>query len=132
MSHWTKVKTKLSNKEYLMKALNRLGYEAREGNFTVTEYGTTEKAEILLDKALGLSLQEDGSYAFVGDPYHGTNQKIRSLYGKLDRFTGEVATQYAVEETVDQLAQHNFFCSENSEAKVGEDGLIHMTFESYT
>lgn len=131
MSHWTKVKTKLSNKECVKKALARLGYEVQEGEFSVSEYGTTEKAELLLDKALGLSLQEDGTYAFVGDPYHARSQKIRQHYGRLDKFTGELATAYAVEETIEQLEQHQFFCNENAEAKVGDDGLIHMTFESY-
>ena len=131
MSHWTKIKTKLSNKEVLKKALTRLGYEYQEGDFKVSQYGTTEKAELLLDPALGLSCQEDGTYAFVGDPYHGRNQKVRQHYGKLNKFTNEVSTAYAVEETIEQLEQHQFFCTENAEAKASEDGLIHMTFESY-
>ena len=85
----------------------------------------------MLDKALGLSLQEDGTYAFVGDPYHASSQKVRKHYGRLENFTKELGVSYAVEETRDQLEQHQFFCTDNAEAKVSDDGLIHMVFESY-
>ena len=132
MSHWTKVKTKLSNADTLKKALTRMGYDFNEGNFTVTEYGKSEKAELLLDKSLGLSIQDDGTYAFVGDPYHCRTQNLRKYYGKLEQLTQEVATNYAVEEAVENLEQHQFFCTDNTEAQLGEDGLITMTFESYS
>lgn len=108
-----------------------MGFEHKEGDHKITEYGTTEKAEILLDKSLGLSLQEDGTYAFVGDPYHCSG-KLRNYYGRLQNLTNELGTAYAVEEASVNLEQHQFFCTENSEAKIGEDGMIHMVFESYT
>ena len=108
-----------------------MGYDFQVGNFTITEYGTSEKAEILLDKSLGLSCQEDGTFAFVGDPYHCRTQNLRQFYGKLDKLTSTLATNYAVEEAIENLEQHQFFCTENSEAQAGEDGLIRMTFESY-
>ena len=130
MSHFTKVKTKLSNSEIIKKALTRMGYESQEGNFTVTEYGKSEKAELLLDKSLGLSLQDDGTYAFVGDPYHCKNQGLRKYYGNMNKLSEELASSYAVEEAIENLEQQNFYCTENSEAVVGEDGLITMTFES--
>jgi hypothetical protein len=132
MSHFTKVKTKLTNLEHLAKAFQRLGYEVQQGNFKVTEYGQTSDAQLLLDKALGLSLQEDGTYAFVGDPYHGSTQKIRQHYRQLEKFTAEVSTAYAIEETIDALQQQNYYCTDNTEASVGADGMITMTFESYS
>lgn len=132
MSHFTKIKTKLSNLDHLKKALTRMGYTYELGNFKITEYGTTEKAEVLLDKSLGLSLQEDGTYAFVGDPYHCRTQKLNNYYGQLDRLESELSTAYAVEETTYNLEQQNYFCTENAEAKIGDDNLIHMCFESYS
>lgn len=132
MSHWTKVKTKLGNLDHIQKALTRMGYQYELGNFSITEYGTTEKAEIRLDKSLGLSLQEDGTYAFVGDPYHCRTQGLSKYYRQLDKLTGELSTAYAIEEAKYNLEQQNFFCTENAEGKVGEDGLIHMCFESYS
>lgn len=132
MSHYTKVKSKVSNLDHIKKALTRLGYKYEVGNFTVTEYGTSEKAEVLLDKSLGLSLQEDGTYAFVGDPYHCRTQNLSRYYGKLDKLESEVSTAYAVEEAIYNLEQHQYFLSENAEAKVGEDGMITLTFDSYS
>lgn len=129
MSHWTKVKTKLTNLDYLKSALASMGYKFKEGDFTVTEYGTSEKAELLLDKSLGLSKQEDGTYAFVGDPYHCTTQDLSKYYRKLDKLTQELSTKYAVEEAKSGLEEQGFFVSDNAEATVGEDGLITMTFE---
>lgn len=128
MSHWTKIKTKLRDKEMLTKALDRLGFTYQEGSFTVKEYGKSEKAEILLDKSLGLSQQQDGTWAFVGDPYHCRAQNLRKYYGRMDKLTNEVGTAYAIEETTQMLEEQQFFCSENEEAKVGDDGLITMVF----
>jgi hypothetical protein len=132
MSHFVTVKTQLKNQDHILSALRRLGYEAQVGDFKVTEYGTTSKAQILLDKALGLALQEDGTYAFVGDPYHGTTQKIKQHYNRLDKFTNELSTAYAIEETMYAMQQEHYYCTGNAEAKVDENGMIVMTFESYT
>ncbi len=51
---------------------------------------------------------------------------------KLDQLGTELGTAYAVEEACENLEQHQFFCTYNAEADVGEDGLITMTFESYS
>lgn len=132
MSHFVKVKSKLTDKDLLVKGLERLGYKVEIGDFVVTEYGQSSTAQIKLDKALGLSLQEDGTYSFVGDPYHATNQKVRNLYNKLDNFTKELTTAYSIEEAIKNLGEHQFFCTENTEGSVGEDGMITMCFESHS
>ena len=131
MSHWTKVKTKLSNREILKKALERMGLEYSEGNHTITQYGTTEKAELKLDNAVGFSEQKDGTFAMVGDFWHSNNSKLKRYYGKNDQFTADVSTAYAIEEAKHNLEEQSFYCSENAEAKIGEDGLIRMVFERY-
>lgn len=132
MSHWTKVKTKLSSMETLKKALTRMGLDFAEGDHTITQYGTTEKAEIKLDNAVGFSRQEDGTFSMVGDFWHSKNPKLRKYYGKNKLFEEEVSTAYAVEEVKDKLEAQNFFCTSNAEAEVGQDGLITMTFESWS
>jgi hypothetical protein len=131
MSHWTKVKTKLREIEYIKKALTRMGLAYTEGNHTISQYGTKEKAEIKLDDAVGLSRQEDGTWAMVGDFYHSHNQGLRKYYGRNDLFNTDLGTNYAVEQAKGQLEEQQFFCSENEEAKPGQDGLIRMTFERY-
>jgi len=101
-----------------------MGLECQEGTFTVSEYGKSEKAELLLDKSLGLSLQEDGNYAFVGDPWHCKTQGLRKYYGKMNQLSEKLSTNYAVEEAVENLEQKNFFCTDNSrseERRVGKE-----------
>jgi hypothetical protein len=129
MSHWCKCRTKLNDKEFITKALTRLGYTYQEGSFTIKEYGKSEDAQIKLDESLGLSQQKDGTWAFVGDPYHCKTQQLRKYYGKITKLKEEVSTAYAIEETKDVLAEQRFFCTENEEANIGEDGMITMVYE---
>lgn len=139
MSHYTKTQTKVSDKEILLKALKRLGFEFEVGNFTVSQYGQSEKSEILLARdrdnksngAVGLSLQKDGTWSMVGDPYHAPHgTKIAKYYSKNAQFATELQTAYAIEEATTKLSDQGYYCSENSEAVVGKDGMITMTFES--
>lgn len=129
MSHMVKVKMSLKNKEMLKNALTRLGYKFKEGNFTISEYGKSEKAQIQLDKSLGLSQQKDGTWAFVGDPYHCKTQKLSKFYGKMNQLTNQVSTAYAIEDAKETLENQQFFCIENKEGTVGEDGMITMVYE---
>lgn len=132
MSHWTKIKTKLTNLDLIKKALDRMGINFEEGQHTIKQYGKSEKAELRLDAAVGLSVQEDGTYAMVGDFWHANrNSKLRSYYGNSKKFTADLGTAYAIEEAKESLEVQGFFCTENSDAEVGEDGLIRMTFESF-
>jgi len=131
MSHWTKVTTKLRDKEILKKALTRMGLEFQEGDHTITQYGTSSKAEIKLDNAVGLAVQKDGTYAMVGDFYHSRNRKLSKYYGKTKQFASDLSTAYAIEEATTRLEEQQFYCSENAEGEVGEDGMITMCFESW-
>ena len=132
MSHFTRIKTKLSSTEHLKKALTRMGLKFEEGNHTITQYGTSEKAEIKLDNAVGFSRQEDGTFAMVGDFWHSTNTELRKYYGKTKQFDQDVSTAYAIEEVKTNLEGQNFFCTGNEAAEIGQDGLITMTFESWS
>ena len=67
MSHWTTVKTKLNDRTTVRKGLKRMGLEAQEGDFSITQYGKTEPAQLKLDEAVGLARQKDGTFAMVGD-----------------------------------------------------------------
>jgi hypothetical protein len=133
MSHWTKVKSEIKDKTFLTKALTQLGWQFEEGNFKITQYGTTEKAEILLDtenKALGLSLQEDGTWALVGDPYHTPyNHPLHKYYRQEKKFLADLGTAYAVSEAKDKLEEQGFECVDNDKGVVGRDGKVRMTFQ---
>lgn len=131
MSHWTKIKTKLRNMEMVKKALGRMGIEYQEGTFTIGRYGNKEQAQLKLDEHVGLSQQEDGTFAMVGDFYYSKNQKLRQYYNNSQKFTADLTTGYAIEEAKQELEDKQFFCTENENAEVGEDGMIRMTFENW-
>jgi hypothetical protein len=131
MSHWTTVKTKLNDQSTLKKALKRMGFEAQEGDHEITQYGTTDHAQLKLDDAVGLSRQKDGTFAMVGDFWHSKNRALKNYYGRNEKFVKDLSTAYAVEEAFSGLEDLNFFCTENEKAEIGEDGLITVTFERY-
>lgn len=132
MSHWTTVKTKLNNQSRLKKALKRMGFEAQEGSFPITQYSTTENAQLKLDDAVGLSRQKDGSFAMIGDFWHSQNRALKKYYGSNDLFVKDLSAAYAVEGAFEGLEGQNYFCTENEKAEIGEDGLITLTFENYS
>ena len=107
-----------------------MGLEYQEGNFSITQYNQTEKAEIKLDQAVGLSRQEDGTWAMVGDFYHASSQQLKNYY-HTHIFDRELGTAYAIEQSKAALEEQSFFCSENETAEVGSDNLIHMVYERY-
>ena len=138
MSHWTKCKTEVKDRSLLKKALTHLGWEFTEGNFEVTQYGSTEKAEIILAKdntvagrnAVGLSLQEDGTWAMVGDPYHAPhNSPIAKYYRKEKEFADALAVAYTVVDAKERLEEQGFEAVDNEGGVVGPDGKIRMTYQ---
>lgn len=138
MSHFVRLKTSVKSESVLRKALTRMGLAFEEGNFTITQYGTSDKAEFLLDKknkSVGLSKQKDGTYSMVGDFYHAPQgSKLSGYYGSTGnkKFQADLATAYSVEEAFLQMQEQGYYCSENEEATTGKDGKIRMVFTSYS
>jgi len=98
MSHKTDVKTKLNNKEYIIKALKNLGYKfqvAEEGKKLTTRgyYGSTKSAvDILITELpnghntndeIGIQEQEDGTYTCTGDYYFARGLSAQELTNTL-------------------------------------------------
>lgn len=138
MSHWVKTKCEVKDRGLLKKALAHLGWEFEEGNFTIEQYGSKEKAEILLAKdnavsgrnALGLSLQEDGTWALVGDPYHANhNHPLRKYYGQGKKFAQDLSLAYTIVDAKERCEEQGFELTENEKCVVGPDGKIRMTFQ---
>jgi len=124
-----KIKSSLTNDNLLKKALTKMGLTFEEGNFKITQYGQTEKAQIKFENALGLQKQEDGTWSLVGDPYHCSNQKLRKYYGHTNLFNTEVQTAYTVVETKQKMEEMNFVCTENEQGNVGQNQKIKMVFQ---
>ena len=82
MSHRTQVTTKLEKKNYILRALDEMGFKykvADEENGLVTKgrYSVHEKVDILITEAndrsttdaIGFQKQKDGTYTAIGDFY---------------------------------------------------------------
>jgi hypothetical protein len=77
MSHLTKLKTKLNNKEFLLKALTKMGFTYKEGENLKTKgnYNQVHEVDILIEgngkqsynSAIGFKKETDGTYTAVGD-----------------------------------------------------------------
>lgn len=113
----------------LKKALDRLGWKYEEGNFTISQYGQSSKAQIKFSDAMGMSLQEDGTWSMVGDPYHHHGE-LRKYYGKSQEFARDLTSAYAISEATEALEEQNFYCVDNEKGVVGPDGKIKMLFQS--
>jgi hypothetical protein len=131
ISHYTEVSTSLKNKNYLKKALKRMGLEFTEGNFTITQYDKSSKAEIKFDNAVGLSQQKDGTWMMVGDFYHSNNHKLSCYYGNQNKFKQDIQTAYSIEETNDILESQGFSCVENTKGLVNKQGVVRLVYEQY-
>jgi hypothetical protein len=128
MSHYVKVQTSIKNDSLLKKSLKRMGLYFEEGEFQITQYGTTEKAQIKFENALGLQKQQDGTWSLVGDPYHCNNKKLRAYYRNTSQFNQELKVAYSILDTTKQLEGMNFACTENAQGSVGPNGKIKMVF----
>ena len=74
MSHFSKIRTNIQNKEYLVKALKQLNYNVKVGNYKCNGYqGNYTNVEVLVelpgtDYNIGFK-NNDGSYELVADWY---------------------------------------------------------------
>ena len=109
-----------------------MGLKYQVGDHKITQYGTTSKAEIKLDDAVGLSQEKDGTWSMVGDFYHSHNPKLKKYYGNAERFNKDLSTQYGVAEAFIRLEDQGYICTENEEGNVGDDGLITLSFQNWS
>lgn len=122
MSHWTKTQTKLNDREYITKALDRMGVKWQEGGTLKHSYGDARggKVDIRLDENVGIRKEEDGTYSVVGDHYYSNQFKDAR------KFQQDLQKNYLVSEAFAKVEEQDFYVYENEEATVGEDGLIRM------
>ena len=137
MSHKTDVKTKLNNKEYIVKALQNLGYQikvADEHNKLTTRgyYGATKSnVDILIthtpngsstNDEIGLQEQEDGTFVCTGDYYFASGLTSQKL-------TNTLTVEAKKEEVNDRLMALGFTMNSNINETTQE---VEYTFERWT
>jgi hypothetical protein len=121
MSHITRIKTQMVEKEYLVKALEDLGYQPEVGDLSVRA-GLGEKtgAEIRISGGFlggGIGFRKSGkTYEIVADWYG--NRKVRNV-----EFMNQIMQRYAYHAAMAKLQDKRF--SKVSE-EVDEHGRIHI------
>ena len=93
MSHFTNIKTKLKDKDFLIKALNSLGYAIQENvllNNPVNHKHDQVQVEVGVTKYVGFKISDDGVFELVTEldtweepfPVERFLQKVTQAYAK--------------------------------------------------
>ena len=119
MSHLTKVKTTLNNKEHLIKALRKMGFNvevAENGKKLKTKgnYKQVTDVDILIkghgskdyNNAIGFAKEEDGTFTAVGDFYQLKKDNGKTV--SMDSIKGEATAFSKISEMEERLNNLNF------------------------
>ena len=120
MSHITRIKTQIVEKQFLLQALEDLGYQYEEGDLTISGFGSNKtKADIKINMRLSNDIgfrHTPQGYEIVADWWgvRGINQKS---------FTTRILQRYAYHTTRAKLEAQGFSLIEET----AKDGQIHLT-----
>ena len=122
MSHFTRMKTKLVKKEYLLKALSDLNLEVREGVMRVRGFGGKQTdVEVMVPTR---NAGYDIGFRRAGASY----ELVSSWYGIKDlrpeQLLNQIQQRYAYHAVMDRMAQQGF---EVVEEENQQDRTIHLT-----
>ena len=119
MSHISRIKTKMEVKEYLLKAIEDLGFRYEEGNLTLSGFGEKTRVDIKINMRMsydiGLRATPNG-YEIIADWWGVRGVKRQELTDKLSQ-------RYAYHATMDKLKQQGFTLV-NEENQNGQIRLV--------
>jgi hypothetical protein len=105
MSHFSRIKTQMIEKEYLLKALEDLGYSYEEGNVTVSGF---QGEQTPVDIRIPMNIGYDIGFRKVRDRY----EVIADWWGvtglKQKEFTNALMQRYAYHVTLAKLESQGF------------------------
>ena len=122
MSHFTRLKTKMTVREHLTGALEDLGYRCQEGDVEIRGYdGNRTKVQIRVPTAnVGYDIgftESGGSYALIAD-WWGI-QDVQP-----EAFVRDLTKRYAYRAARATLEEQGFALVDE---EVAEDGRLHLT-----
>lgn len=121
MSHFTRIKTQMVEKEYLVQALKDLGYAYEEGNLKIRGFGGQRTpVEVKIPKK---SFGYDIGFRKAGDAYEVVADwwGIRGISRK--RFVQQVTQRYAYHAARAKLEAQGFALASE---EIQKDGRIHL------
>lgn len=122
MSHFTRLKTKMTVREHLTGALDDLGYRCEEGDVEIRGYGGNRtKVQIRVPTAnagydIGFT-ESGGSYALIADWWG-----IEDLDSEV--FIRDLTKRYAYRAACATLEEQGFALVDE---EVAQDGRLHLT-----
>ena len=105
MSHFTCVKTKIKKKDFLIKALNTLGYEAQENVLLDNPDDHDHKqwnVEVAVTDDVGFKRSQDGTLELVAE------LDAWDLDVPVSRFIDKLTQQYAIENIKTQTVEKGY------------------------
>ena len=105
MSHFTCVKTKIKKKDFLIKALNTLGYEAQENVLLDNPDDHDHKqwnVEVAITNDVGFKRSQDGTLELVAE------LDTWNLDVPVSRFIDKLTQQYAIENIKTQTVEKGY------------------------
>lgn len=123
MSHFTRMKTQIVKKEYLVKALSDLNFKVQEGDVRIRGYGGQQTVvEVMAPTG---NPGYDIGFCKNGDTY----ELVADWYGIKDiqpqQLLNQVQQRYAYHAVMERMAQQGFEVVEEEESR--EDRTIHLT-----
>lgn len=121
MSHFTRIKTQMVEKQYLMEAIKDLGFAYEEGNAEIRDYaGKSVPVEIKVavrnsNYAIGFCKVSDG-YEMIADQWDTDDINRKQLLRQLSQ-------RYAYHAAKDKLEEQGFSLVSEEQQK---DGQIHL------
>lgn len=120
MSHISRIKTKITNRDYLLKALGDLGFAYQEGEFEISGIGSRKVAvqiRVNLPRSLDIGLRENnGTYEIIADWWG-----VRGV--KKEAFTAQLHQRYAYHAALGILQEKGFALAAEEKQ---DDGKIHL------
>lgn len=116
MSHFSRIKTNVTNREYLLKALKKMGYSFRENSKCKGYNGKTFNADIVVDlpnSKYNIAFKKKyKNYELVADWYgiNGLNWKKlkNSIEKRVTNIENKIKQEYAYNNTIEKLKDKGF------------------------
>ena len=127
MSHFSQIKTQISNLSSLQSALTDLGIDWESGPREVRGYkGLTHTAEIVIEQDNGYDI----GFAWNGQSYELVSDlQFWKQDSTVDRFLSKVTQRYAYHTIVSESSQKGF---QLTEQKRHQDGSIRLVLQRWS
>ncbi len=131
MSHFSRVRTALKDREVLTTCLEELGYEVTEGG-TIRSRDGVRDVDLSIRTAngngIGFVKGADGSYNLVAD-WWGMGRKDRQILDRMNGTLAKVQRRYAERLIHERIENEGFSLVERREE---EDGSIRIVVRRWT